>query len=188
VYTATASVEPDANYTAAGPSAPVTVNVPAPLTITALSLGNHSGGTAGKMETGDTITATFSNPLNPNTICSAWGNDLNDHSDGTATLQVKASGGQTVIGLSTWTNCPGFNIGSITLNQTYVGSTQNFANSTVAYNHAANTVTITLGTGGSGSATVGTSVATLTAGTALQDVYGQSVSNSPFTTPSGKQF
>jgi type II secretory pathway pseudopilin PulG len=187
-YTATASVATDTSYYAAGPSNAVTFTVRSPLTITALTLANHPGGTAGKMETGDTITVTLSNPLNPNTICSSWANDSNDHSDSTATVQATASGGNTVVGLSAWANCPTFNIGSISLNKAYVSSTQNFVNSTVTYNHTADTVTITLGTGGSGSAPVTKAVATLTASVAVQDIYGQSVSNSPFATALVKQF
>ncbi|HXX91734.1 MAG TPA: Ig-like domain repeat protein [Acidimicrobiales bacterium] len=189
-YTVTAAYKGSAAY---NPASGSTTDKSA-LLITGLTLANHTGGTPGRIDSGDTVTVTFTNPLAVNTICSAWSNNANNQSSATATINVSHPGsGDNVLSVSSWSGCPSFNFGTIDLGSSgYVTGfgSMTFANSTIAYNVAADSITITLGTkGGSGNAgTVSRSVASFSMSGAITDTAGQSVSNSPFSTNNVQQF
>jgi chitinase len=105
-------------------------------TATDVQTANTSGGTAGKAETGDTMTLTFSEQIAPGTIVAGW------NGTGTQTVTVTMDTGNhlTITG-ATLVN------GFVTLGGTgYVqnGKTIVFSNSTIA--QSGSTITLTLGT------------------------------------------
>jgi chitinase len=98
---------------------------------------NASGGTAGKAETGDTITFTFSEGMDPASIANNW--------DGTATTVVAAfaNGG---CGASDAVSVTSVNLGTLCLSGDYVNGSKTFTGSTMVLSGGGTIVTITLGT------------------------------------------
>jgi Bacterial Ig-like domain (group 3) len=158
--------------------------------ISSLAITNKSGGIAGKAEAGDKITSTFSAGLQVSSICSAWTGNGSNQTNSTANVRITDNGttGNDIVTITTWSGCPAsFAFGSIDLgSQAYVAGTggsikpADFSGSTVAYDTAAHTITITLGTvvtGGTQGAlgTVASSIATLTADAAVKDINGSSI-------------
>ena len=136
--------------------------------------------------------ATFTNPLTVNTVCSGWSNNTSNQTT-TATVNISHPGfGNNVLSISN-AACGALSFGTIDLGSSgYVAGfgSITFTNSTIAYNAAGQSITITLGTkGGSGTAgTVVASVASFAMSGSVTDAFGQTVSNSPFTTSNVKQF
>jgi hypothetical protein len=114
---------------------------------------NASGGTVGRAEAGDTISYTFSEPPDPNSILAGW--------DGSSTVvTVQGVNGTLVLGDDTLrvfdsTNTTQLPLGTVDLGaSTYVGGTlglgqgTNFTSSTMSI--SGNVLTVTLGTPGTG--------------------------------------
>ena len=163
-YTLTATSSP-----AHGTATSSTFNILATGT-QSLVIANGTG-TAGKPDSGDTITLTFGAALRVSTLCSAWSGDTSSHSLTNMTVTfTKNSGGTDSAAFAVPTaSCTGGGTwGSLSLNTHYVsggtGSTLVFGSSTVAYAYNSatgqSTLTVTLGTVSSGSATTVTSSAT----------------------------
>jgi len=188
LYTATATYPGDANYNSASASGSASIG---PFVIETATLGN-GGGTAGKIEDGDTVAITLSQAVHVSTICSAWSGDSSNQSDGNGTVTITNGTGNKNDKLSvTDTDCPTFNFGTIDLgSKSYVNATVTFSQSAVQWNATTYTLLITLGAqGGSGAtSTVSTSTPVFTASSSITSVTGMTISNSPFTLPSGKQF
>jgi hypothetical protein len=134
-------------------SQPVVVDGTAP-TGSDVQTTNVSGGTAGSAEAGDTLTLTFSEPIDPNALVGGW--------DGTAraaTLELANGGGSApdTVQLFNGTS-PITALGTIRLpDKGYVKAIVDFTNSTMVL--SGSTLTVTLGstngaknvsTGGSG--------------------------------------
>ncbi|MFL5791002.1 MAG: hypothetical protein ACJ76A_05805 [Actinomycetota bacterium] len=108
-----------------------------------LSTTNKAGGTVGKAETGDGITFTYSEPMDPSTILAGW--------DGTAStsvtvrlLNANGGGGDRV---QVWdaTNTTQLDLGTVRLGSTgYTTTSLTFTNSTMTV--SGNAFTIVLGT------------------------------------------
>ena len=116
----------------------VTVDNTAPAGST-IQTANTSGGTAGRAETGDTITYTFTEAMDPNSILAGW--------DGTAaavTLRLVQSGNNDQVQIFDAGNVTALNLGTVSLGRNYVTGTVNFAGSTMVL--SGSTVTVTLGT------------------------------------------
>ncbi len=129
-------------------------NEPAPETV---ALAN--GGVSRTVDSGDTATVTFSEPLDASTICAAWNNSgVQAVSDATITV---ANGSSDSIS-ATSTSCGGGNFGTVSLGSgNYVSGTGTltFTGSTVAWNPNNDTLTFTFGTQHTtGLVTVGTKV------------------------------
>jgi len=198
------SAPADANNNAAASACGATKTVVAAgPSISSLVNANHAGGTPGKMEKNDTTTVTFSEPMAVGSFCSAWSNNTTNQSDGTATVTVSSDGvgKDDVLSISAWKDCHSFHFGTMDMGSGgYVtsigGSNQavmDFTGSTVAYNVAAQTLTITLGTPQTGvcNGTVGTvakSVATLTVDPAIRSTSGGPVFPTTFATGNLSQF
>ncbi|WP_369745479.1 hypothetical protein [Paenarthrobacter sp. AMU7] len=149
-----------AGNTGAAGTATSTKDVSSP-TVTGVQLTN--GGLAGVVDKGDKVTLTFSEPLNANTICSAW----NNSSTGTQTQSGNGSS-QVVVNISsgsvltvTGAGCQTLRIGSVALGGDYTSTALTFAGNNAAgsilqWNPAAGarTLTITLGEGTAGTKTV----------------------------------
>jgi trimeric autotransporter adhesin len=170
--------------------------------ITSLVTANGGGGTAGKLNAGDTITITFSGQIDASKVCSGWTNGstgTQSTSNGsTITVNNTASNGDDVLSFSRNPfACGTFNFGSIDLGSSqYVTSPGNshqavtFSNSTISYNGTTHTLQITLGSmGGSGTENVVPSSAlTLSLSTSVLDTGDNALSAYTYTTASGQQF
>ncbi|MGO4589468.1 hypothetical protein [Paenarthrobacter sp. 2TAF44] len=136
-------------------------------TVTGVRLNNVSGGTPGKMEKGDSVTITFSEPVNPTTICSIWANNTTNvqtqAGNNADNVIVNVAPGVTTSTLTvTGAGCPTLRVGSVALGGNYTDSALTFSGnggnaSSLSWNPTARTLTITLGGGTAGSNTVSTS-------------------------------
>jgi hypothetical protein len=98
---------------------------------------NASGGTVGKPETGDTMTFTFNEAMDPASISAGW--------DGTSTSVTvsftnSGCGGDDTLSIGT------ANLGSLCLGGNYVNGNRSFTGSTMVMSGGFTVVTITLGT------------------------------------------
>jgi hypothetical protein len=112
-------------------------------TATSLTTTNRAGGTVGKAETGDSITFTYSEPIDPSTILAGW--------DGTASTSVTVrllnanGGGGDRIQVWDAANTTQVDVGTVRLGATgYTTTTITFTNSTMT--KSGNAFTIVLGT------------------------------------------
>ena len=121
---------------------------------------NNGGATAGKVERGNSVTITFSEPLNPATICSAWTNGPGIQTqNGTGNKQVVVNISATDVLTVTGAGCPTLRVGSVALGADYTSVPLTFMGnntnaSSLQWNHDQRTLTITLGAGTAGAATI----------------------------------
>ncbi|MEY2567492.1 MAG: hypothetical protein QOE35_2021 [Actinomycetota bacterium] len=165
------------NVSSASAGVTVTIDTTAPATSLA-KLANGSG-TAGTADTGDTATITFSEQLNAATFCSTWTNS------GTQTLTnatVSLTNAGATDTLSVTSSSCTFNFGGLVVGD-YVSATATFTSSTLTWDPTAKTLTVTLGTFGSG--TLKTGVATAkqkyTAVAAVTDMAANAMPTTTFT-------
>lgn len=183
----------------AAPTTTSTTAAPATFTPSSLTLANRStptAGTAGRPESGDTVTVTFSAPVNQSTLCSAWTTNQSSRTLTGVTVTIDNDGPAndgndrlTVTAASGCTN--GFKGGATDLgSKAFVASSGNsfqnvpFANSTVEVvsTSSASTLTIRLGTPDTGNnngvvETVATqTTAVYTPDSGLKSVTGAAVS------------
>ncbi|WP_224165773.1 hypothetical protein [Arthrobacter sp. StoSoilA2] len=160
-------------------------------TVTGVQLNNRSGGTLGKVEQGDSVTLTFSEPLSANTICGAWTSNTTtqaQNGNGSSQVVVNISAGDVLT--VTGTACTTLRVGSISLGGDYNTNTStaltfagnNTSGSSLTWNPTANTLTITLGAGTSGGSTLTSTTIfpTYTPVTGLTDVAGNPLGTGPF--------
>ena len=124
---------------ASSPSFSITVDNTAP-TATDVQTTNVGGGTVGKAETGDTITFTYSETLDPYSILAGW-----NGSSTAVTVRLRNSGGSGDR-LEIWNglNLTQLPLGLTRLNRSdYTTATVNFLTSTMV--RSGSTITITLG-------------------------------------------
>ena len=108
--------------------------------ITAVQLAN--GGTLKKVDSGDTATVTFNEPLNASTICSGWsGNTLSN-----ATITFTNSGSNDTFAATSPTCSGNGNFGTVGTGSNYVTGTVTFTGSTITWDSTNDTLTFTLGT------------------------------------------
>lgn len=82
-YSVIANYAGDANYSLSSGTGQVVVKNP-PFTVLSVTSGNVAGGTAGLLQVGDTVSVTFSNPINPATVAT------------TASMSVTSTSGTTI--------------------------------------------------------------------------------------------
>jgi hypothetical protein len=104
-----------------------------------VSANNKTGGTAGKIESGDTLTFTYSEAIQPGSVWSGW-----DGSSSAVHIRFTSSGNDTITVLTTG-NLASINLGSVATNGDYVTTTTTF-NATMALSSDGTVVTVTLGT------------------------------------------
>jgi hypothetical protein len=129
---------------------------------------NRAGGTAGRPETGDTLTYLFSEPVNPGSILNGW--------TGAATPVVVrfTNGNPDVITVFDAANATQLALGSVTSGKKYVTANTTFTGSSVVL--AGNAVTVTFGTASGGVATAnGAGGLVWTSSTAATDRAGNPV-------------
>lgn len=137
-------------------------------TATNIQTANKAGGQAGKAEQGDTITYTFSEAMDPDSILAGW--------DGSAqTLTMRLADSSSGDSLQVYGGS--VRLGTVNLGNTgYTSSNINFSNSTMTM--IGNTVVVTLGTPSGTPGTVGTSGTMVwTPSTYAADLAGNSISS-----------
>jgi len=117
---------------------PVTVDGTAP---SAADLQTVNGGaTPGRMETGDELVLTYSEPMDPDRILAGWTGEPT-----TVTVQLRNNGGGDRITIRPGTGGGTLPLGTVFLNRTdFTTSNRNFTGSTMVMSGA--TITITVGT------------------------------------------
>jgi len=155
-------------------------------------------GTAGKLGPGDTVTVTFTGPIDPSTVCSAWTNSVTPTASAGSVVTVNGSGFLQFA--SGPTACGTFRFGILNLetNGYYTppsdGSKLTFTGSTIAYDGTARTLKITLGaTGSSGTQTgtvnaVSASPLQLNLSTGILDAGDNALTGYTYPAASGVQF
>jgi hypothetical protein len=104
-----------------------------------IQTANVAGGTAGKAETGDTITFTFTEPMDPDSISAGW-----DGTGTTVAVRLVQSGSNDQVQIYDAANAVALNLGSVSLGRNYVKASVTFTGSTMVRSGA--TITVTLGT------------------------------------------
>jgi hypothetical protein len=179
-WTTTASALASGTYTAqatqtdtapsTGTSAPVTFTVDATKpTAVSVVAANKTGGTAGKIESGDTITYTYSEPITAASVWSGWSG-----SSTTVHVRFTSAGNDTVTILDT-SNIAAINLGSVATNADYVSTTATF-NGTIVRSADGASVVVTLGTPTSvqPTANVGRNLS-WTVGAGIKDLFGNTI-------------
>ena len=167
-------------YGNSGQSPAVSFTVDAtPPSPTTLAIAN--GGTLGRVDKSDTVTITFSETINPASLCSGW----NGASRGSVTVTINnndaATGGNDSLTVTDASCTGGFNFGKVNLGSAnWVTATTSFSgnggNASTAAMSAGNTVlTIRLGGGTSGTAGVAATTMIYTPAAAIADMVGNLV-------------
>ncbi|GIV00569.1 MAG: hypothetical protein KatS3mg014_2184 [Actinomycetota bacterium] len=135
-----------------------------PPSATDVQTANASGGTVGRAETGDTITFTFSEPIEPGSILAGWDGSV-------TTVTVRLINNATGDRIQVWNAANGAQLplGTVVLGRTdYTNASRNFTASTMQM--SGSTITVTLGTpSGAVRTAAGTGTMTWTPSTAPYD-------------------
>jgi hypothetical protein len=156
-----------------------------------------TGGVAGTVNAGDTLTITYSETIDATSFCTTWTNGSNQTLSGNNVVVVQIADTSTNDTLTVTSvgsaNCGGaanFKLGSVQLGGDYVASTRTFSGSStsqsqLAWNPTAHTLTITLGSpSGLTNLLVAAGRPTYTPSTSLRDVAGNAINSAAFS-PSG---
>ncbi|ABM09622.1 Ig-like domain-containing protein [Paenarthrobacter aurescens] len=173
-----------AGNTGTAGTADSTKDVTAP-TVTGVQLTN-GGATPGKVESGDYVTLTFSEPLKASTICSTWTSPASTQTvSGNGNNRVVVNVGANDVLSVTTNSCPVLRVGSVALGGDYTSSNLSFntANSggILHWSSTSQTLTVTLGGGNAGGATLSSTTIfpTYTPASGLTDVAGNQLGTSP---------
>jgi chitinase len=136
-YTAVVTQTDTSGNTGTSNANTFTVDTTVP-TAASIAAANKAGGTAGKIEAGDTLTYTFSEAIQPGTVLSGW-------SGASTTVHIRfTSAGNDTITVLTTANAT-INLGSVATNADYVSTTVTF-NATMALSSDGTSVVVTLST------------------------------------------
>jgi hypothetical protein len=167
-------------------SVQITVKVDTdPPAATDVLLGN--GGTLGRIGQGDTVTIAYNEALDASTICSSWANDgsAQSRSGSSVTVSVTNNAANDSLAVSTSNGCT-LHVGTVALGADYVTANKSYNgsggnSSSIGWDPAARTMTITLGSGTSGENTnVPASTPSYTASTSIQDLVGNAIAAGPY--------
>jgi hypothetical protein len=136
-YTAVASQTDTSGNTGTSTANTFKVDTTKP-TATSVSGDNKAGGTAGKIESGDTLTFTYSEAIQPGSVWSGWSG-----SSSAVHIRFTSSGNDTITVLTT-ADAASINLGSVATNGDYVTTTTTF-NATMAMSADGTQVIVTLG-------------------------------------------
>jgi hypothetical protein len=168
-YTAQATQTDTGGLTGTTAAVTFTVDATKP-TAAAVVAANKAGGTAGKIESSDTITFTYSEPITAASVWSGWsGSSTAVH------VRFTSSGNDTVTILDT-ANTAAINLGSVATNADYVSATATF-NGTMVRSADGASIVVTLGTPSNvqPTANVGRNM-TWTPSVAVKDLVGNAAS------------
>ena len=168
-YTAQATQTDTAGNTGTSTANTFTVDTTKP-TATSVVATNKSGGTAGKIQNGDTVTFTYSEAIDPTSVWSGW-----NESSTTVRVRFTNSAGNdsfTVLDSSSGTTV---NLGSVTTSGNYVSATTTF-DSTMVRSADGRSVVVTLGTPSSVQSTAVTAKnMSWTVGAGIKDLAGNTI-------------
>jgi hypothetical protein len=137
-YTAVVTQTDTSGNTGTSNANTFTVDTTAP-TATTIAATNKAGGTAGKIESGDTLTYTYSEAVTPASVWTGWGG-------ASTAVHIKfTSIGNDTITVLTTANVASINLGSVATNGDFVTTTTTF-NATIAMSADGASVIVTLGT------------------------------------------
>jgi hypothetical protein len=186
----------DANYNAAAQkqqSFPVAAAAP---TVSDVTMHNGAGNnTAGKVETGDTLSIQYSAQMKASTFCSTWTStgDQTLNTNSQVTVTITDNGANDTLTVST-TGCT-FNLGSVNLGADYVSATVTFigtgSNKSIVSLNTGGLLTITLGTANLSTSLrpgVAASNPVYTPASGLTDAAGTALATTPFTDPDPSRF
>ena len=167
-YTAQATQTDTGGHTGTTAAVTFTVDTTKP-TATSVTATNKTGGTAGKIESGDTVTFTYSEPIAAASVWSGW--------NGTSTnVNVRFTNSSSADTFTILTATTGtINLGSVATNGNYVSATTTFAATMVRSADGASIV-VTLGTPTSVQSTAVTARnMTWTVGAGITDLAGNAI-------------
>jgi hypothetical protein len=168
-YTAVATQTDTSGNTGTSSANTFKVDTAAP-TASSISANNTTGGTAGKIESGDTLTYTYSEAIDPATVLTGW-------SGASTAVHIKfTSSGNDTITVLTTADATSIKLGSVATNADYVTTTTTF-NATMALSADGTSVVVTLSTPSnvSSSASPGRNMS-WTPNTSVKDLAGNAVS------------
>jgi Big-like domain-containing protein len=168
-YTAVATQTDTSGNTGTSSANTFKVDTTAP-TASSISANNTTGGTAGKIESGDTLTYTYSEAIDPATVLTGW-------SGASTAVHIKfTSSGNDTITVLTTADATSIKLGSVATNADYVTATTTF-NATMALSADGTSVVVTLSTPSnvSSSASPGRNMS-WTPNTSVKDLAGNAVS------------
>jgi chitinase len=168
-YTAQATQADSSSQT--GTSAAVTFAVDATRpTAVSVAATNKAGGTAGKIEAGDTITFTYSEVITAASVWSTW-----DGSSTNVKLRFSGSGNDTFTVLD-MNSAANINLGSVATNADYVNVNPTTFTSTIVRSADGTSIIVTLGTPANvqNAANVGRNMS-WTVGAGITDLYGNTI-------------
>jgi Bacterial Ig-like domain len=167
-YTAQATQTDSGGLTGTTAAVTFTVDATKP-TATSVTATNKTGGTAGKIENGDIVTFTYSEPIAAASVWSGW-NGASTNVKVTFTDSFSADS-FTVVTATTGT----VNLGSVATNGNYVSATTTFT-STMARSADGASIVVTLGTPTSVQSTpVAAKNMTWTVGAGITDLVGNAI-------------
>jgi hypothetical protein len=167
-YTAIATQTDTAGNTGQSSANTFTIDTTKP-TAASVSAANKTGGTAGKLENGDTATFTYSEAIAPTSVLSGW--------DGTSTsvrlrFTNSTTDSFTVLDSSSQANV---HLGSVATNGNYVTTTTTFS-ATMAMSADGKSVVVTLGTPSNVQSTAVTAKNMVwTVGSGIKDLAGNTI-------------
>jgi hypothetical protein len=168
-YTAQATQTDIAGNTGTSTANTFTVDTTKP-TATSVVATNKSGGTAGKIQSGDTATFTYSEAIDPTSVLSGW--------NGTSTtVRVRFTDNSTTDSFTVLDSSSAANVhlGSVATNGNYVSATTTF-DSTMAMSADGKSVIVTLGTPSSVQfAAVTAKNMSWTVGSGIKDLAGNTI-------------
>ena len=172
-YTAVVTQTDTSGNTGTSNANTFTVDTTAPAA-TNITGANTTGGTAGKIESGDTLTYTYSEAVTPASVWTGW--------SGVSTavhIKFTSSGNDTITVLTT-ANATSIKLGSVATNADYVTTTTTF-NATIAMSSDGTSVIVTLGTPSnvSASANVGRNMS-WTPTASVKDLAGNAASTTAY--------
>jgi hypothetical protein len=168
-YTAQATQSDGVNTTTT-PAVTFTVDATKP-TATAVVAANKAGGTAGKIESGDTITFTYSEAITAASVWSGWGGT-------SATVRVRftdVTGNADTFTVLDAASAANVKLGTVATTGNYVSATTTF-DSTMVRSADGASIVVTLGTPGSVQGTAVTAKnMTWTVGAGVTDLVGNAI-------------
>ena len=104
-----------------------------------MQTANVGGGTVGRPESGDTMTLTYTETMEPNSILALW-----DGTSTSVTVRLNNNGNDDQVQVWNAANSAQLPLGTVSLNGNYIGGNRTFTGSTMTLSGGA--ITIALGT------------------------------------------
>lgn len=165
-----------ASFTA---SAPTDDAAPVPVTVT---LSNKSGGTAGKLESGDFFTVTYSEAVSVSSLCTTWSGNASNQGPTNVTASVTNSSLDPIT-----LGSPCANFGTLTPNVSYGSGAYTIPTSPVSWTVSTKALKVVFGTPSISMNTgIASTVPTYTPSTSIKDAANNPMTATDFDGTSGR--